>query len=131
MEAVLLTTDRRDRLDAVIEAMAADSSYTPLVRRLSCLRGISTLTGFGLAVEIGDWHRFSGSSIGAFLGLVPTEDSSGESRSQGSITKAGNGHARRLLVEAAWHHRKSYRQPRQTDAEPLAAGPQPRQGPRP
>ena len=111
VEAVLLTTDRRDRLDAAIEAMAADSSYTPLVRRLGCLRGISTLTGFGLAVEIGDWHRFSGSSIGAFLGLVPTEDSSGESRSQGSITKAGNGHARRLLVEAAWHHRRSYRHP--------------------
>jgi transposase len=111
VEAVLLTTDRRNRLDAAIEAMAADSSYTPLVRRLGCLRGISTLTGFGLAVEIGDWHRFSGSSIGAFLGLVPTEDSSGESRSQGSITKAGNGHARRLLVEAAWHHRRSYRHP--------------------
>ena len=72
VEAVLLTTDRRDRLDAAIEVMAADSSYTPLVRRLCCLRGISTLTGFGLAVEIGDWHRFSGSSIGAFLGLVPT-----------------------------------------------------------
>jgi hypothetical protein len=101
-------------LDAAIEAMAADSSYTPLVRRLGCLRGISTLTGFGLAVEIGDWHRFTGSSIGAFLGLVPTEDSSGESRSQGSITKAGNTHARRLLVEAAWHHRKSYRNPGRT-----------------
>jgi transposase len=111
VEAVLLTTGRRARLDAAIEQMAADSSYTPLVRRLGCLRGISTLTGFGLAVEIGDWHRFTGSSIGAFLGLVPTEDSSGESRSQGSITKAGNTHARRLLVEAAWHHRKSYRNP--------------------
>jgi len=114
LEAVLLTTQRRSRLDAAIEAMAADSSYTALVRRLGCLRGISTLTGFGLAVEIGDWHRFTGSSIGAFLGLVPTEDSSGESRSQGSITKAGNTHARRLLVEAAWHHRKSYRNPGRT-----------------
>jgi transposase len=41
--------------------MATDSNYTPLVRRLCCLRGISILTGFGLAVEIGDWHRFSGS----------------------------------------------------------------------
>jgi transposase len=111
VEAVLLTTDRRNRLDKAIEAMAADSSYTSLVRRLCCLRGISTLTGFGLAVEIGDWRRFTGSSIGAFLGLVPTEDSSGQSRSQGSITKAGNTHARRLLVEAAWHHRRSYRHP--------------------
>jgi transposase len=111
VEAVLLTTDRRNRLDAAIEVMAADSSYTPLVRRLGCLRGISTLTGFGLAVEIGDWHRFTGSSIGAFLGLVPSEDSTGESRRLGSITKAGNGHARRLLVEAAWHHRRSYSHP--------------------
>jgi transposase len=86
------------------------TATTPnLVHRLGCLRGISTLTGFGLAVEIGDWHRFTGSTIGTFLGLVPTEYSSGQSRSQGSITKTGNGHARRLLVEAAWHHRKPYR----------------------
>ena len=131
MEAVLLTTDRRDRLDAAIEAMAADSSYTPLVRRLCCLRGISTLTGFGLAVEIGDWHRFTGSSIGAFSGLVPTEDSSGESRSQGSITKAGNGHARRLLVEAAWHHRKSYRSPGRDLRNRWQLAPSRRPGPRP
>src|SRR4030095_10103089 len=111
VEAVLLTTDRRDRVDKAIEAMAADSSYTLLVRRLCCLRGISTLTGFALAVEIGDWRRFTGSSIGGVLGLVPSEDSSGQSRSQGSITKAGNTHARRLLVEAAWQHRRSYRTP--------------------
>ena len=68
---------------------------------MCCLRGVSTLTGFGLAVEIGDWHRFTGGSIGAYLGLVPTESSSGAKRSQGSITKTGNTHARRLLVEAA------------------------------
>jgi transposase len=110
-ETVVLTTDRRDRLDAAITAMAADSSYTNVVHRLGCLRGISTLTGFGLAVEIGDWTRFTGSTIGAFVGLVPTEHSSGGSRSQGSITKTGNGHARRLLVEAAWHHAKPYRSP--------------------
>lgn len=77
--------------------------------RLGCLRGVSTLTAFGLAVEIGDWHRLSDRSIGAYLGLVPTESSSGGSRSQGSITKTGNAHARRLLIEAAWHHRKPYR----------------------
>jgi transposase len=112
-ETMLLTVQRRDRLDDAITAMAQNSDYTDLVRRLGCLRGISTLTGFGLAVEIGDWHRFSGASIGAFLGLVPTEHSSGQSRSQGSITKTGNGHARRLLVEAAWHHRKTYRNPGQ------------------
>jgi transposase len=69
----------------------------------------STLTAFGLAVEIGDWHRLTGRTIGAYLGLVPTESSSGGSRSQGSITKTGHAHARRLLIEAAWHHRKPYR----------------------
>ena len=110
-EAMVLTGDRRDRLDAAITAMALQSEFTDLVRRLGCLRGVSTLTAFGLAVEIGDWHRFTGATIGAYLGLVPTEDSSGEGRHQGSITKTGNTHARRLLVEAAWHHRKTYRIP--------------------
>jgi transposase len=70
------------------------------------VRGIATLTGLGLAVEIGDWDRFDGASIGAYLGLVPTESSSGAGRSQGSITKTGNTHARRLLVEAAWQHQR-------------------------
>ena len=109
LETVLLTVARRDRLDRAITEMAASSEYTAVVRRLCCLRGVSTLTGFGLAVEIGDWQRFTGSTIGAYLGLVPTESSSGGQRSQGSITKTGNTHARRLLVEAAWHHRRAYR----------------------
>jgi len=110
-EAMLLTVARRDRLDAAIVAMAAGGEFTDVVHRLGCLRGVSTLTGFALAVEIGDWGRFTGSSIGAYLGLVPSEHSSGATRSQGSITKTGNGHARRLLVEAAWHHRAAYRHP--------------------
>ena len=126
LEAMLLTADRRDRLDVMIEAMAADSEFTEVVNRLCCLRGISTLTGFGLAVEVGDWSRFTGSTIGSFLGLVPTERSSGASRSQGSITKTGNTHARRLLVEAAWHHQRDYRTPGKTmrarwDKAPAAA----------
>jgi transposase len=108
-EAVRQVLVRKDRLDNQIEAMAVSSQWTPVMRRLGCLRGISTLTGFALAVEVGDWDRFTGSTIGAFLGLVPSEYSSGQSRSQGSITKTGNTHARRLLVEAAWHHRKPYR----------------------
>jgi transposase len=110
-DTVLATVARRDRLDAAITVMAADSEFTPVVNRLGCLRGVSTLTSFGLAVEIGDWHRLSGRTIGSYLGLVPTESSSGGSRSQGSITKTGNGHARRLLIEAAWHHRQPYRRP--------------------
>ncbi len=107
--------------------MAADSEFTPVVRRLGCLRGVSTLTAFGLAVEIGDWHRLTGRSIGAYLGLVPTEYSSGDSRVQGGVTKTGNGHARRLLVEAAWHHRAPTGPGRRPAAPlgrpPRAAGP--------
>lgn len=108
-DTMVATVDRRRRLDDAITAMAANSPYTPVVSRLGCLRGISTLTAFGLAVEIGDWERLTGRSIGAYLGLVPTEYSSGATRSQGGVTKTGNGHARRLLVEAAWHHRPRYR----------------------
>jgi transposase len=107
-DAVLTVKARRDRLDAAITTMAVDSEFTPVVRRLGCLRGVGTLTGFALAVEIGDWHRFTGNTIGSFVGLVPSEHSSGASRVQGSVTKTGNGHARRLLVEAAWHHRTRY-----------------------
>jgi transposase len=108
-EAVLAVKARRDRLDVFIEQMAADCEFTPLLRRLGCLRGIGVLTGFALAVEVGDWDRFTGKSIGSFVGLVPSEYSSGQSRVQGSITKTGNTHLRRLLVEAAWHHRSTYR----------------------
>jgi len=106
---MLACRDRRTRLDDAITAMAADSEFTPVVHRLGCIRGIATLTAFGLAVEVGDWHRLTGRSIGAYVGLVPCEYSSGDSRSQGGVTKTGNGHARRLLVEAAWHHRSPYR----------------------
>ena len=107
-EAVLTVKARRDRLDQAIAQMAADSEFTPIVRRLSCLRGVSNLTALALAVEIGDWRRFTGNTIGSFVGLVPSEYSSGASRVQGSVTKTGNTHVRRLLVEAAWHHRARY-----------------------
>lgn len=102
-----LVTDRR-RLDKQISLLAADSEFTPVTRRLACLRGVNTLTAFSLAVEVGDWHRFTGSTIASYLGLVPSEHSSGESRNRGAITKAGNPHARRLLIEAAWHHKAQY-----------------------
>jgi transposase len=108
-EHVLTMQARRGRLDAAIEDMAKDSEFTAVVRRVSCLRGVSTLTGFALAVEIGDWNRFTGNTIGSFVGLTPSEYSSGSSRVQGAITKTGNTHVRRLLVEAAWHHRPQYR----------------------
>jgi len=106
-DAVLAATAARDRLDEQIMVVAASPRFADPVNRLGCLRGISALTGLALTVEIGDWSRFTGSSIGAYVGLVPSEYSSGNSRVQGSITKAGNTHVRRLLIESAWH-RKSY-----------------------
>lgn len=106
---VLVTTARRDRLDEQVITLANHSEFTEVTRRLACLRGINTHTAFALAVEIGDWHRFTGASIGSYLGLTPSESSSGSRTSRGPITKAGNTHARRLLIEAAWHHNKPYR----------------------
>jgi transposase len=85
--AVLVVQARRDRLDAAIGELAATSAWAPLVGRLGCLRGVGVLTSFGLAVEVGDWQRFTGATVGAWLGLVPSEQSSGGRRSQGSITK--------------------------------------------
>ncbi len=76
-DAVLTVKTRRDRLDEAIAALAADSEFTLLVRRLRCLRGVSTLTGFALAVEIGDWQRFTGNTIGSSSGSSPAEHSSG------------------------------------------------------
>ena len=71
------------------------------------MRGIDTLTALALATEIGDFGRFQrAEELMAFVGLVPSEHSSGEQRRQGSITKVGNSHVRRLLVEAAWHARR-------------------------
>ena len=106
---VLAAKARRDRLDRAIAELAATPPYADVVARLCCLRGVSTLTALALTVELGDWRRFEPSSLGAFLGLVPSEHSSGEQRRQGPITKTGNGHARRLLVEAAWHQRRPLR----------------------
>jgi transposase len=97
---------RRDALDQAIAELAATEPYVDVVGRLVCLRGVSTLTAFALTVELGDWSRFRPESLGSFLGLTPSENSSGERRRQGGITKAGNTHARRLLIEAAWHQRR-------------------------
>jgi transposase len=99
------------RIDKQVTATALACRYTAVIEALMCLRGIQITTAFGLAVEIGDWTRFTGSSIGSYLGLVPSEESSGQSRRQGPITKAGNTYARKLLIEAAWQHRRPYSRP--------------------
>jgi transposase len=97
---------RRERVGRELEQLAPDCVWADTIARLCCLRGISTLTALGLCAEIGDWRRFDHpDSIASYVGLVPSEHSSGQSRRLGKITKAGSTHARRLLVEAALHYR--------------------------
>ncbi len=100
---------RRDTLDKAIAELAATPPYVDVVGRLVCPRGVSTLTAFALTVELGDWNRFRPESLGPFLGLTPSEYSSGERRRQGGITKTGNSHVRRLLIETTWHQRRPFR----------------------
>jgi transposase len=107
LHALDLVDRRIEALDAAVRETAAQGPWTPLVARLRCLRGVDTLTALALVAEIGDFERFkSAEQLMAFVGLVPSEHSSGEHRRQGSITKAGNSHIRRLLIEAAWHARR-------------------------
>jgi transposase len=81
-------------------------SLRPRVQRLRCFRGIDDLTALTIVAELGDPRRFaSAPRTMAFVGLVPSEHSSGTKRARGAITKTGNGHLRRVLVEAAWHYR--------------------------
>jgi transposase len=107
LHAVDLVDARIEQLERGIRETAAQGPWRELVARLRCLRGIDTLTALALVAEIGDFGRFkSAEELMAFVGLVPSEHSSGEHRRQGSITKVGNSHVRRLLVEAAWHARR-------------------------
>ena len=93
-------------LEREIVALAETAPYRTPVGWLRCFRGLDTLTAMILLVEIGDFSRFQHPrELMAYLGLVPSEDSSGDRAWRGSITKAGNIHARRILVEAAWHYR--------------------------
>jgi transposase len=97
---------RRAELEHEIVALAETEPYRERVGWLRCFRGIDTLLAMGLLTEIGAFHRFPHPrELMAYLGLVPSEDSSGDRERRGRITKAGNTHARRLLVEAAWHDR--------------------------
>jgi transposase len=106
LQAVQLADERLRGLDARIEEMAQSDPYREAVGILRCFRGIETYTALALLAELGDITRFpSPRHLMSYLGLVPSEHSSGERRQRGPITKTGNGHARRLLVEAAWHQR--------------------------
>jgi transposase len=97
---------RRQALDQKIEEIALTPRYREIVGRLRCFRGIDTQSAMVLATELHDLRRFQNpQQLMAYLGLVPREHSSGERRSQGSITKAGNTHCRHVLVQAAWSYR--------------------------
>jgi transposase len=108
--AYLRTVDEAiARLRALDEDLRALLDLEPLrtrARRLRCFRGIDDLTALTIAAEVGDPLRFpTAPSLMAFVGLVPSEHSSGATRARGGITKTGNAHLRRVLVEAAWHYR--------------------------
>jgi transposase len=105
--------ERVERLTKSIVELVESWSLRPLVKALQSLRGISVVSSVVLAAELGDLRRFeSAPKLMGYLGLVPSEHSSGEGRQLGGITRAGNGHARRILVEAAWSYRFRPRQSR-------------------
>jgi transposase len=92
-------------LDARLTAVAQADPYRERVGWLRCFRGIDTLTAMLLLGELHDFRRFpSPSALMAYLGLVPGEDSSGETHRRGRITRTGNALGRRLLIETAWHY---------------------------
>ena len=104
--AVEAAETRRDRLTAQIEAMLPDWTLAPVVAALQTMRGMALVNAATLITELGDLSRFGNPrQLMAYLGLVPSEHSSGASIKRGGLTKAGNSAARRLLIEAAWTYR--------------------------
>jgi transposase len=107
MAAVDGLISRRDAIYERLSHVASNPDLWPIVARLRAFRGIDTLTALALQCEVGDWHRFArADQLAAWVGLVPSLSQSGESRQSGAITKTGSRHARRLLVEAAWHYQR-------------------------
>lgn len=106
VDTVKAMDKRVDGLDKQLQASAQVSVFWPMIEALMALRGVNLLTAATIVAEIGDLHRFaSAPQLMAYLGLVPSEHSSGTTKKRGSITKTGNGHVRRVLVEAAWTYR--------------------------
>lgn len=105
--------DRVERLVAALREQAEGWRFAPVVRALMSLKGIDFVAAITLVAELGDLARFAHpKELMSYLGLVPSEYSTGESRNQGSITKTGNAHVRRVLVESAWSYRHSPRMSR-------------------
>jgi len=110
LEDYIATVDaaeaRRDRLTTQIEAMLPQWTLAPVVAALQTMRGMALVNAASLVAELGDLSRFADPrQLMAYLGLVPSEHSSGTSIKRGGLTKAGNGTARRLMIEAAWCYR--------------------------
>jgi len=106
IDTVTGLTRRVNAFDKHIASAAAESVFWPMIEGLMALRGVSLLTATTIAAEVGDLRRFpSAPQLMAYLGVVPSEHSSGGSKSRGGITKTGNAHVRRVLVEAAWTYR--------------------------
>ena len=106
LRAVEETATRLAILDETVRTYFACELFAEPVRRLRCFRGISDLGALTIAAELGDARRFpTASRVMGFVGLVPSEHSSGTRRGRGAITKTGNAHLRRILLEAAWHYR--------------------------
>ena len=105
VDAVRQAAEDKKRLERLVEAEASKPRWKKRVDSLRCLKGVDTMTAADLVFEAGEFSRFkSARSFAAWLGLTPSEHSSGESVRQGGITKAGNKHLRRVLVESAWHY---------------------------
>lgn len=104
--AVQASEERVQRLTTALAQSVLGWQFEPTVTALRALRGIDTVSAIGLVCEIGDINRFgTAHQLMGYLGLVPSEHSSGNTVRRGSITKTGNAHARRLLTEAAWNYR--------------------------
>jgi transposase len=98
--------ERIKRLEEEIHSQATESPKAPLIQALQTLRGVAEITATSLVAEIGTFSRFPHPrALMSYIGVVPSEASSGESRRQGNITKTGNYHARRLIIEASWSYR--------------------------
>ncbi len=98
--------ERRCTIDVTIETMSHREPYREPVAWLRCFRGIDTVTAMSIVAELHDFRRFqSARELMSYLGLTPSENSTGDRHRRGPITKAGNKHARRLLIEASWHYR--------------------------
>lgn len=106
IETVDAGTARLQRLEAKLKGAATVGRHAPLIAALQSLRGVGVITAVTLVAELGDLGRFpSPRPLMAYLGLVPSEHSSGGSQRRGRITRAGNSHVRHVLVQAAWHYR--------------------------